>query len=457
MSQLVSRHVRSGSRVRLSLMIGVLAVMSALATAGAASAQSFTDDFEGATINPFWSATQQSGTVGLSTDTSKSGFQSVKFTSPSGCCQRNVLLTHSFALATKGTLSVWFYDSGPGTTLYSGIYAFDSGPAQTDFHVNVADWNGSTYAWGGAGVSETATAVSRTAGWHQFTLQVAATGYTALIDQTVVGSVPGDLAFGFSGPAALRPGRDAGVRVLLRRLPLHPAAQRSSDEGRVQGRRLAASRAGRRYRLQEPRSLRQLREHRQVGPASRRLIRGAGLQAFAAGRALGRGVRRRVRGTPLLAFRAIRRARSGRRQSGSGARPRSRPEHRSARLKQAWPGSGLMRAGRVGRFFNPQGRQCRPGPCWRFGSFLPRLPVLPVEVFCRWGAGFSSNGGRIPHAYLNPSPPTPGRVRAPGRGRRRVPAAARRRQAHRPHRRQAQPSARACTSSAPARCCCRRR
>ena len=112
--------------------------------------------------------------------------------------QRNIWLSHTFPQPTKGTLSVWFYDTAPGQyTLYAGLYAYDSTDSNTNnFSLDVADWNPSNYVWyGPPNPSPAATSVSRTLGWHEFTIRVTSTGFDALIDQASVGSASGDFAF----------------------------------------------------------------------------------------------------------------------------------------------------------------------------------------------------------------------------------------------------------------------
>jgi hypothetical protein len=164
----------------------------------------FTDEFE---LNSFWSIHEQNGSVGLSSEVSHSGDLSLKLMSTPGG-QREVWLAHVFPTARKGTLSVWFYDTPAGTsTLYAGLYADDTANPTNDFAVNVADWNPSHYVWHGPGVSETPTSVPRTNGWHEFRLVVSTTGFDALIDGTVVGTIPGDFVFDrirllLSGPAS---------------------------------------------------------------------------------------------------------------------------------------------------------------------------------------------------------------------------------------------------------------
>jgi WD40 repeat protein len=83
-------------------------------------AQSFCDGFEGGTFDPFWNIRQVYGHPVLSSDQSHGGKHSVRFVTESG--NRRVQLMHDFKEVTKGTISVWFYDSAPGTeTLYAGL------------------------------------------------------------------------------------------------------------------------------------------------------------------------------------------------------------------------------------------------------------------------------------------------------------------------------------------------
>lgn len=180
------------SVVRRVLPLCLFLVLMGLAKP--AAAQGFSDGFENGAIDPFWSTFQQLGTAQLSSEQSHSGAQSIKLSS-SLVGQRTVLLTHTFSQATKGTLSVWFFDNSPGTaTLYSGLYAYNTVTSDS-FAVNVADWNGTHYVWHGPGSGEAPTGVPRTAGWHELTLRVTDTGFEALVDQVVVGAIAGDFTF----------------------------------------------------------------------------------------------------------------------------------------------------------------------------------------------------------------------------------------------------------------------
>jgi hypothetical protein len=80
------------------------------------------DSFEGTAVySPFWSLTQQSGTISLSKDQAYAGAQSLKFASAPGG-QRWMIATHTLAKPSKGSVSVRFYDSAAGQqTLYEGL------------------------------------------------------------------------------------------------------------------------------------------------------------------------------------------------------------------------------------------------------------------------------------------------------------------------------------------------
>ena len=203
-------RIRQTPGLRRWIVVASFLIAANTFGASVAGAQSYSDNFEAATINPFWVPFQQNGTLALSTDQSHSGLQSVKLSATTSG-QKNVSLAHTFPQPIKGTLSVWFYDTTPGSaTQYSGIYAFNSVTPTNEFGINVADWNGTNYIWHGPGVGETATSIIRTPGWHEFKLQVGATNFDALIDGVVVGSIPGDYKFDsvyllLSGPSGSTP------------------------------------------------------------------------------------------------------------------------------------------------------------------------------------------------------------------------------------------------------------
>ena len=93
---------------------GVLCFAFVLALSGFVYAQSGVDTFEASTLNPFWTLTEQYGTVRLSTGPNHTfgGKQSLKFTSSDGG-QRDIFAKHTFASPQKGTFSIWFYNAAP--------------------------------------------------------------------------------------------------------------------------------------------------------------------------------------------------------------------------------------------------------------------------------------------------------------------------------------------------------
>jgi hypothetical protein len=163
---------------------------------GAASV--YSDDFEAATIDPFWSVTEQYGTVELSSDQAHSGSQSAKFSSTSGG-QRQISLAHDFPDVTKGSVSVWFYDTTAGqNTLYALLDIFNSTVAWGEpgyrFHVGVWDSNPD---WYGAadGITTVLTSIPKTVGWHEFKIAYNSSSVQILIDGTEVASYAGDYGF----------------------------------------------------------------------------------------------------------------------------------------------------------------------------------------------------------------------------------------------------------------------
>jgi Bacterial Ig-like domain (group 3) len=168
------------------------------------------DGFEGPTIDPFWTVTQQFGSITTSTDVAHSGAQSAKFSSSSGG-QRNIILSHTVASPTKGTFEVWFYDNAPGQqTLYEYIQLLNSSTGDKAF-IGTQDFDAFCYTaflYNGAqgttlgpnancGVfpQVLTTSVTRTQGWHLLEIVVAPAAVTFFIDTTQVFTTTGDYGF----------------------------------------------------------------------------------------------------------------------------------------------------------------------------------------------------------------------------------------------------------------------
>jgi hypothetical protein len=164
----------------------------------------FTDGFEGTSFNPFWTLTQQLGTITLSTDETFTGSQSAKFTAGSGG-QRNLFLTHTFSSEMVGTVSVYFFDAAPGEqTLYEKLSLSDSQNG-TDANVGTQDFDAFCYsaAIGAAGPNancgqfpqESTTDVMRTEGWHLLSITAGLTDSFISIDGNQVFNLPGPFTF----------------------------------------------------------------------------------------------------------------------------------------------------------------------------------------------------------------------------------------------------------------------
>lgn len=202
----------------MSILTVVLTIQ--LATAMSAQVSTYSDSFEGPAISNFWTQTQTLGSIALSSEQVHGGTQAVKFSSVGGG-QRDIHLAHTFPTATKGEFSVFFYDAAPGQeTLYQQIYLFNS-VTQDLAVIGTQDFDAFCYtaflynynttlrqgpnANCGTFPQISTTNVTRTAGWHQFVVDVCSTSISLSIDGTKVFTANGDyqydsLTLGMSGP-----------------------------------------------------------------------------------------------------------------------------------------------------------------------------------------------------------------------------------------------------------------
>ncbi len=135
----------------------VVLVLTNVSGAYAGSIQ-FTDGFEGSTLDPFWNANVQSGSITLSTAKAHSGVQSVQFSSVDSGEGKVLYLIHNFTGMMYGEVSVWFYDTGAGMESSNnvGITLMNSQLASTgngelaDLFADDYDYpgNGDTYVYG---------------------------------------------------------------------------------------------------------------------------------------------------------------------------------------------------------------------------------------------------------------------------------------------------------------------
>jgi hypothetical protein len=175
-----------------------------------AQAQTFFDSYEGSAVDPFWTKTEQFGSVSLTTEQAHGGLQSAKFSSSFGG-QREMHLSHNFPSAQKGIFSIYFYDFAPGQeTLYEKLNLYNATSGENasigtqDFDAycyTVQMYNYNTNVLQGpngtCGIypQTSTTNVSRTAGWHKLEINVSAVGVSFSIDGVQVFNTQGDYSY----------------------------------------------------------------------------------------------------------------------------------------------------------------------------------------------------------------------------------------------------------------------
>ncbi len=167
-----------GLAIHRSLFVGCLC----LATSGVANADSFSDDFEADSFDPFWTISEAFGTVGLSADQAHSGAQSAAFTTGEGGF-RDISLAHQFDTPVHGTFSVWLYDSAPGImTSDARLFLTNSADPTARTFIGPLDYDSDVYYIQGPGLLESATDVQRTLGWHLLVIVTDSSGGQLLLD-----------------------------------------------------------------------------------------------------------------------------------------------------------------------------------------------------------------------------------------------------------------------------------
>jgi hypothetical protein len=194
--------------LQLGIGLGLLLALSGLVHAQAG----YVDTFNKSQLNSFWTATEDYGTVSLSTDVNRApgGKYSLKFdSSPGG--QRDIAVSHTFSSPQKGSLSVWFYDVAPGQeTQYEQISIYNS--VTTDFaSVGTQDFDAYCYEAQlynynmmirqgpnqncGLYPQISTTKVQRTAGWHNLSMTVGSDSVTLAIDGKAVFTASGNYSY----------------------------------------------------------------------------------------------------------------------------------------------------------------------------------------------------------------------------------------------------------------------
>jgi hypothetical protein len=171
--------------VKLSLF--TLLLLSVQAMGGV----SFSDGFEGTSLDPFWSVSAGAYTLAdysLSAENVRSGSQSLKIThganlnySQVGCPA--LYLGHEFAPSVQGTFSVWYYDTlAPNL---SGLGVDDAIAYTASLGVSYDDWASANFAYYASLPTEKVG--DQSLGWHHYEITVGDTGSTYRLDGNIVG------------------------------------------------------------------------------------------------------------------------------------------------------------------------------------------------------------------------------------------------------------------------------
>jgi hypothetical protein len=155
---------------------------------------SYTDSFEQPAFDPFWTVTEQFGTVSPSTDQAHTGIRSAKYDATGGGASQ-LYLSHDLGSSEFGSVALQFYDTNPGTTDQNALLILtEAGSAR--FSVGVTNFDSSRYYAFGPGLgSIQATNIPRTLGWHSIIINALPGGGDIKIDGSTVLSYTGDTRF----------------------------------------------------------------------------------------------------------------------------------------------------------------------------------------------------------------------------------------------------------------------
>ena len=180
----------------------------ALAIPASSLGQSFSDDFEGNTLDPFWNANyEQAGSIVFpSADRAHGGTQSLKLESYYNVGQKGICVGHEFTEPTYGTVTVWMYDTGAdvSSSNYMNLQLIKQGAGRTGALATMDYDHGPGY--GGeynyippveSGAPSEYTTVDRTQGWHEFTISILPNSATFWIDGVEVYAGANPTAMGF--------------------------------------------------------------------------------------------------------------------------------------------------------------------------------------------------------------------------------------------------------------------
>lgn len=174
----------------------------------------FSDGFEGASLDPFWSTTLISGSLTMpSTAQVHSGSQSIRFNTTSTGVNKYVFLEHHFAEQVSGKLSVWVYDTGANISSSNALSitladtALNRGAYINTFDYDLGPGNGGDYVVGTYTIGNVFSGIDRTQGWHQWTIENSPSLLKFVVDgQTVYSSATEGFTFNYLSLAMYAPG-----------------------------------------------------------------------------------------------------------------------------------------------------------------------------------------------------------------------------------------------------------
>jgi hypothetical protein len=184
------------------LVFPFLALLSCSAVVLAVDPTSFSDGFEAAVIDPFWTAQQSNGSITLSATQAHGGVKSAQFTRTTGG-QLSLSLSHTFQAPQFGTASVWFYDSDFYCYASFALENTVGGGGVASW--GIQDWDYYTYYYNMRNAS--GSRPQNGTGWHQFTIANTPTRQYVFLDGAEVNSASNDntgfnkISLNTSGPS----------------------------------------------------------------------------------------------------------------------------------------------------------------------------------------------------------------------------------------------------------------
>lgn len=173
-------------------VLGILP-LSLMSLNSMAADASFTDNFEGATLNLFWTPAAQNGSITFpATDRVHAGAKAVRFNA-TGSDQKELSLSHQFAKPQYGIVSAWVYDSGEYIYFNMGVINTTVSPNQAG--IGVQDWDGSCYYYGVFNGTGGKSAVARSRAWRKFSIQSTVSALILDVDGQEVYRGPGGQPF----------------------------------------------------------------------------------------------------------------------------------------------------------------------------------------------------------------------------------------------------------------------